>query len=83
MTRLCIMILGINHHTIMQKKGIILSSLMAGIIMLVVPFSFIFDVLQYFITRPSCLTCNTLPDFLRTGSLTFFLLTSAGYKLKK
>ncbi|OGK10422.1 hypothetical protein A2767_06535 [Candidatus Roizmanbacteria bacterium RIFCSPHIGHO2_01_FULL_35_10] len=50
-------------------------------ILLVLPFVIAFDSLIYFITKPSCLSCNTLPEFLKTASLSIFLLTNAGYKL--
>jgi hypothetical protein len=52
-------------------------------IFLVLPFVALFDTLIFFITKPSCLTCSTLPDFLQTASLSMFLLTSIGYKFVK
>ncbi len=51
-------------------------------VLLVLPFIMVFDSLIYFVTKPSCLSCNTLPDFLKTASLSVFLLTNAGYKLQ-
>jgi len=52
-------------------------------ILLILPFVIAFDSLIYFITRPSCLTCGNLVEFLKTASLTVFLLGSVGYKLRK
>lgn len=52
-------------------------------IILILPFIVIFDSLIYFITRPSCLTCWNLVEFLKTASLTTFILSSQmGYKFK-
>lgn len=52
-------------------------------ILLILPFVIAFDSLMYFITRPSCLNCGNLVEFLKTASLSVFLLGNAGYKLKK
>ncbi|OGK18097.1 hypothetical protein A2866_03140 [Candidatus Roizmanbacteria bacterium RIFCSPHIGHO2_01_FULL_39_8] len=53
-------------------------------ILLILPFIIIFDSLVYFITRPSCLTCGNLLEFLKTGSLSISLIGGViGYKLKK
>lgn len=49
-------------------------------VFLVLPLIVIFDTLIYFITKPSCLSCNTLPNFLQTASLSTHLLTTIGYK---
>lgn len=51
-------------------------------ILLLVPFLLIFDSLVYFITRPACLNCGNLVEFLKEASLTVFLLGGAGYQLK-
>lgn len=52
-------------------------------IFLVIPLVLIFDVLLYFITRPTCLQCTNVIEFLKTGSLTVFLLGNIGYNLRK
>ena len=52
-------------------------------ILLILPFILAFDTLVYFITRPACLSCGNLLEFLKTASLTVFLLGGVGYKLKK
>ncbi|OGK23980.1 hypothetical protein A2954_07440 [Candidatus Roizmanbacteria bacterium RIFCSPLOWO2_01_FULL_37_12] len=68
----------------LQKSGNLLKKAIFFLpILLILPIVIAFDSLIYFITKPSCLSCNTLPDFLRTASLSVFLLTNAGYKLKK
>lgn len=51
-------------------------------ILLVLPFVIAFDSISYFLTRPSCLTCGNLLEFLKSASLTVFLLTGVGYQLK-
>ncbi len=50
-------------------------------ILLIIPAVFIFDLLVYLITRPTCLACGNLLEFMKTASLTVFLLTNAGYHL--
>lgn len=52
-------------------------------VFLVLPLVVVFDSLVYFITKPSCLSCNTLPNFLQTASLSMYLLTTLGYKFLK
>jgi len=52
-------------------------------VLLILPFVVIFDSLVYFITRPACLNCGNLLEFLKSASLTIFLLGGIGYKLKK
>jgi len=40
--------------------------------------------LVYFITRPACLNCGNLLEFLKTGSLSIALIGGfIGYKLNK
>jgi hypothetical protein len=80
--QLCYTLTSIIQTSIMQKN--VLSKISPNIfVIFLVPFVIIFDAIVYFVSRPSCLTCNTLPEFLRTASLTVFLLTTAGYKFKK
>ncbi|OGK23679.1 hypothetical protein A3A46_02020 [Candidatus Roizmanbacteria bacterium RIFCSPLOWO2_01_FULL_37_13] len=53
-------------------------------ILLILPFVFAFDTLIYFITRPACLSCGNLIEFLKTASLSVALIGGVfGYKLKK
>ncbi len=53
-------------------------------LILVLPFVVIFDTLVYFITRPACLNCGNLVEFLKSASLSVFLLGGViGYKFKK
>jgi len=51
-------------------------------IFLLIPFIIIFDSLVYFLTRPACLNCGNLIEFLKNASLTVFLLGGVGYKLR-
>lgn len=51
-------------------------------VLLLVPFLVLFDSLIYFITRPSCLNCGNLIEFLKGASLTVFMLGNIGYQLK-
>ncbi len=52
-------------------------------VLLVVPFLVLFDTVFYFITRPSCLSCGNLLEFLKGASLTVAFLVSTGYTLRK
>ncbi|MBI4008938.1 hypothetical protein HY357_01780 [Candidatus Roizmanbacteria bacterium] len=51
-------------------------------ILLLLPVIVVFDTLMYFITRPACLNCGNLVEFLKSSSLTIFILGGIGYKLK-
>lgn len=51
-------------------------------VLLILPLVIAFDSLYYLITRPSCLNCGNLLEFLKGASLTVFLLGNLGYKLK-
>ncbi len=66
-----------------DKKNIFSKVLLSLPVFMVIPIVAIFDCIIYFVTRPACLTCNTLPEFLQTASLTVFLLSGIGYTLKK
>lgn len=53
-------------------------------ILLILPFVMAFDSLIYFITRPSCMSCNTLPEFLKTASLSVALIGNmVGLKINR
>ncbi len=38
---------------------------------------------MYVFTRPTCLTCGNLVEFLKTASLTVFILGNIGYQFGK
>jgi len=61
----------------MSLKKVLLTVLMMSII----PFIIIYDSLFYLMTRPSCLNCGNLIEFLRNSSLTVLMISSVGYKL--
>lgn len=42
--------------------------------LLVIPFLVVFDTLVYFITRPSCLSCGNVIEFLKGASLTVYFI---------
>lgn len=52
-------------------------------IFLIIPVIIVFDSLVYFLTRPACLNCGNLIEFLKNASLTVFLLAGLGYQWKK
>ena len=52
-------------------------------VLLVVPLLVLFDTVFYFITRPSCLSCGNLLEFLKGTSLTVAVLTVTGYSFRK
>jgi NADH:ubiquinone oxidoreductase subunit 3 (subunit A) len=80
--QLCYTLTSIIQTSIMQKN--VLQKIFPNIfVIFLVPFIVVFDAIVYFVTKPSCLTCSTLPEFLKTASLTIFLLTSVGYKFRK
>lgn len=67
-----------------KRENLIKKALLFLPVLLVLPFVIAFDSLTYFITRPSCLSCGNLVEFLKSASLTTFLISGiAGYKLKK
>ncbi|OGK57087.1 hypothetical protein A3J15_03675 [Candidatus Roizmanbacteria bacterium RIFCSPLOWO2_02_FULL_38_10] len=63
----------------MSLKKILLTVLIISLI----PFIIVYDSLFYLMTRPSCLNCGNLIEFLRNSSLTIMLLSGVGYKLNK
>ncbi len=53
-------------------------------VLIILPLVIIFDTLLYFITRPACLNCGNLVEFLKNASLSVALIGSVvGYKLKR
>ncbi len=61
-----------------------LKRLVSGLVVIIlIPFIIVFDSLFYFITRPSCLNCGSIVEFLRSSSLTVMFLGSLGYQFKK
>lgn len=64
-----------------QDKKVNKNKLFILPIVLIIPAVFLFDLLIYLFTRPTCLQCGNLLEFMKTGSLTIFLLTSVGYQL--
>ena len=53
-------------------------------ILLILPFILAFDTLVYFITRPACLSCGNLLEFLKSASLSVGLIGGYfGYKFKR
>ncbi|OGK15346.1 hypothetical protein A2774_03370 [Candidatus Roizmanbacteria bacterium RIFCSPHIGHO2_01_FULL_39_12c] len=50
--------------------------------LLILPIVILFDSLMYMITRPSCMSCGSLTEFLKTASLSVFLLANTGYKFQ-
>ncbi len=69
----------------LKKGGKILKKALCLLpVLLILPFLLTYDSLTYFITRPTCLNCGSLLDFLKNASLTVFLLGGTiGYKLNK
>ncbi|MBI3620012.1 hypothetical protein HY214_02610 [Candidatus Roizmanbacteria bacterium] len=51
--------------------------------LLAAPVLLAYDTLWYFITRPPCLTCQNLLEFLKSVSLTVAVLGSVGYQLRR
>jgi hypothetical protein len=53
-------------------------------LVLILPATLLFDTLIYWTTRPTCLQCGNLLEFLKGASLSVFLVANVvGYKLKK
>lgn len=52
-------------------------------LLLILPIIITFDILYYFLTKPACLSCANVLEFLKGASLTVFLLGSVGYKLNR
>lgn len=52
-------------------------------VFLILPLIIAFDSLIYLFTRPACLNCGNLLEFLKNASLTVFILSSVGYQLGK
>ncbi|MEI6532345.1 MAG: hypothetical protein WCO06_00750 [Candidatus Roizmanbacteria bacterium] len=40
------------------------------VLIIFLPMLLVFDVLQYWMNRSSCLTCGNVPEFIRNSSLT-------------
>jgi len=52
-------------------------------LVLVLPVTLLFDTIIYWTTRPTCLQCGNLLEFLKGASLSVFLVGNVvGYKLK-
>jgi uncharacterized membrane protein len=52
-------------------------------LLFILPIIITYDVVIYFLTKPACLNCGNVIEFLKSASLTIFLLGGIGYKLKK
>jgi len=66
-----------------KKRDLLKKAVFFLPMLLILPFILAFDALVYFITRPACLNCGNLLEFLKSASLTVFLLGGVGYKYKK
>ena len=66
-----------------KYRGLLKKAVFFLPILLILPFILAFDALVYFITRPACLNCGNLLEFLKSASLTVFLLGGVGYKFRQ
>lgn len=67
-----------------KKSNLLKKALLFLPVLLVLPFIAVFDTLIYFITRPACLNCGNLVEFLKTSSLSISLIsTTLGYTYVK
>jgi hypothetical protein len=66
-----------------QDKKVNKNKLLILPLIAVLPAILIFDVIIYFVTRPTCLACGNLLEFIKTGSLTVFLLGGIGYQFRQ
>lgn len=47
-------------------------------LVLILPISFTFDSLNYWMTRPTCLNCGSLVEYLKTSSLSAAMVAAVG-----
>lgn len=62
-----------------QKKG----KPFNPIFVLFIPVIFIFDVIYYLYTRSTCFQCGNIEEFIKSSSLTFYIVSQFVQQIKK